>query len=1119
MEYVSLNAILNNSISFSNSIDSRNVSFQNLNTMYIRIFILIGIVFASSSGHSQALWLRYPAISPDGKNIVFSYRGDLFISPSSGGIASPLTVHDAYDFSPVWSPDGKQIAFASNRYGNFDVFMISLNGGDPKRLTFHSAGEAPTDFTSDGKNVIFSTHMEDLASNVQFPMGGLNELYAVPVEGGRTKMIKPTTANDAQISKDGTKIIFTDWKGYENDWRKHHQSSVTRDVWMYDVAQKKHTQLSSFKGEDRNAVFAPGEKEIYFLTEQFGDFNVAKMSLDNPQTVTAITNHQKHPVRFLTIADDGTLCYSFNGELYTRKPGDANSQKVKVNIITEDKEKNPAMFQAMNGATEFSISPEGKEVALIVRGEVYVTSTEFGTTKRITNTPEQERSVSFSPDGKTLIYAAERGNSWKIFQTKLVRPEEKLFALSTILKEEPVLVSDTETFQPKFSPDGNEVAYLEERTTLKVINLKTKTSRIILDGKYNYSYSDGDQWYDWSPDGKWFLVNFLSAGRWSSEVGLIDAQGKQPIVNLTNSGYSDNAPHWMQKGKCMIWFSDRNGMRSHASWGSQDDVYAMYFTRDAWNNFKLSKEEFDLLKETEKEEEKKKEEGKKQDDSKKVTKADGVEKDKKDDKTEPVEIELDHIEDRKTRLTIHSSQLADAILSLDGEQLFYLAKFEKGYDLWVQKFRDHETKLLLKLAGYTGGLQMDKEGKFLFAISGNNIIRIKIENNEQKSIGFHAEMNLDFKKERDYMFEHVWRQVQKKFYNEKLHGVDWNFYKQEYSKFLPHINNNFDYTEMLSEMLGELNASHTGSGYIYDDPNGDKTARLGAFFDDHYDGSGLRISEVIDKGPLDYTKEKITAGMSIKKIDGVELTPTVNYYQLLNRKAGQPTLLSIEDLTTKKTFDIVIKPINMSEENELLYERWVKKMRDLTDKLSGGKIGYTHIRGMDDESFRESYSEILGRMVDKKALIVDTRFNGGGWLHDDLATLLSGKKYVDLEPRGQKIGTEPEKKWYKPSVVLMSESNYSDAHFFPFTYKALNIGRLVGMPVPGTATAVWWELVQDNTIYFGIPQVGVKDQNGNYLENQQLEPDYKVAQSLDIVIQNRDEQLEKAVEVLLKDLK
>jgi C-terminal processing protease CtpA/Prc len=305
---------------------------------------------------------------------------------------------------------------------------------------------------------------------------------------------------------------------------------------------------------------------------------------------------------------------------------------------------------------------------------------------------------------------------------------------------------------------------------------------------------------------------------------------------------------------------------------------------------------------------------------------------------------------------------------------------------------------------------------------------------------------------------------------------------------------------------------------MYHDPAGDQTASLGAFFDNAYTGSGLKIVEVIEKGPLDEVKERVSPGMIINRIDGVDITPQTNYYTVLNHKAGKPTLINLTNPVTKKTFDVVAKPITPGQENELLYDRWVRKMRALTEKLSGGKIGYTHVRGMDEGSFRESFSEILGRMVEKKALIVDTRFNGGGWLHDDLASLLSGKKYVDLEPRGQHIGDEPANKWSKPSVVLMSESNYSDAHFFPFTYKALNIGKLVGMPVPGTATAVWWEVMQDNTIYFGIPQVGVKDTKGNYLENQQLEPDVRIPQDMDIVVQDRDEQLEKAVETLLKDL-
>jgi len=244
----------------------------------------------------------------------------------------------------------------------------------------------------------------------------------------------------------------------------------------------------------------------------------------------------------------------------------------------------------------------------------------------------------------------------------------------------------------------------------------------------------------------------------------------------------------------------------------------------------------------------------------------------------------------------------------------------------------------------------------------------------------------------------------------------------------------------------------------------------------------------------------------------------MNYFELLNHKAGKYTLLSLLDTSTGEEWEETVKPISGRQERGLLYQRWVKKMRALTDSLSDGKIGYVHVRSMNSSSFREFYSEVLGRNWDKEAIVVDTRFNGGGWLHDDLATMLGGKKYVDFYPRGKHFGHEPQNKWIKPSIVLMSESNYSDAHGFPYAYKALDVGDLVGMPVPGTMTAVWWETLQDKTLYFGIPQVGTKDLDGNYLENQQLEPDYMVRQDYDVVVKGRDQQLEKAVEVLLEGL-
>jgi C-terminal processing protease CtpA/Prc len=269
------------------------------------------------------------------------------------------------------------------------------------------------------------------------------------------------------------------------------------------------------------------------------------------------------------------------------------------------------------------------------------------------------------------------------------------------------------------------------------------------------------------------------------------------------------------------------------------------------------------------------------------------------------------------------------------------------------------------------------------------------------------------------------------------------------------------------------------------------------------------------KNPIVKSSSKIKNGIIIEKIDGVEITANLNYIPLLNRKAGQNTLLSLFNPTTKERWDEVVKPISLGEENQLRYSRWIENCRKIVEEQSGGKVGYVHVRGMDDYSYRQVYDQTLGKNANKQALIVDTRFNGGGWLHDDLATFLAGKEYITFMPRGQNLGNEPQFKWRRSSAVVMNESNYSDAHMFPYTYKALGIGKLIGMPVPGTGTAVWWEGLQ-NGCWFGIPQVGMVDIDGDYLENKQLEPDVKVANEYGPVTKGRDQQLETAVKELLR---
>lgn len=1063
-----------------------------------QLLSLLAGCFYLAAAHAQdnPLWMRYPAISPDGQTILFSYKGDIYKVAAAGGTAMPLTISEAYEFSPVWSHDGKSIAFASDRYGNFDVFVMPAGGGESKRLTYHAAGEIPSSFTADDRSVIFSAHRQDLHTDAQFPLGLMTELYSVPVTGGKVRLVLPVPALEATVNATGDKLIYEDLKGYENNWRKHHTSAIARDIWVYDTKGGKYTRLTTYKGEDRNPVF--DGNDFYYLSEQSGSFNVYKSSLQDPSASVAVTHFSKHPVRFLTKAQDNTLCYGFDGEIYTQRPG-GQPQKVAVRIAEDGRTVVERTLPVNGGMTEMELSPNGKEIAFVFRGEIFVTSVNGGATKRITNTPWQERSVGFSPDGRSLVFAAERDGSWNIYTTSIIRKEEPYFYASTILKEETVIATAAEEYQPAFSPDGKEVAYLEDRVTLKVVNLASRKSRTILPAEKNYSYADGDQYYQWSPDSKWFLVQFGPPERVeTSEVGLVAADGKSAVINLTLSGYSDQTPKWGMDGKMMIWGSDRDGALRQGGGTVTGDVYGMFFTKDAFDRFKLSKEDLTLVKEQE--------EKKKKDST-----------DKKKDSGKDIKIDWDNLTDRKLKLTTHTSDASDWLLSKDGEKLYYLTTFEKGYDLWMTELRTHETKLFAKLGARFGGMELSKDGKSIYVLAGGSIRKIDAESGKAEPVAIEGEMALKEPEEKGYIFDHAWRQVKAKYYVVDMNGVDWNFYYTAYKKFLPYINNDYDFAEMLSEMLGELNVSHTGCRYSGNSQRGsDQTASLGILYDHSYTGAGLRIAEVIDNGPLDKSASKIIPGTILEKIDGDVITDSVDHYSLLNRKADKLTLLTLYNPVTRVRWEETVKPISMGEENQLLYERWVKMRRKETDSLSGGKIGYIHVRAMNDASMRTVFEEALGRSIGKEALVVDTRFNGGGNIHEQLSDFLNGKKYFDVIPHGQYVGSEPFDKWVKPSIVLIGESNYSDAHLFPAAYKLKNAGKTLGMPVPGTGTFVWWETQIDPGLVFGMPMGGWRAPEGYFEEGHQMEPDIMVRNEPDVLSAGHDQQIAAAVKELLK---
>jgi len=1077
-----------------------------------KIFLSVLLLMAACSVQAldAPLWLRNAVISPEGASVAFTYKGDIFTVPITGGRAVQLTSHSSYDTKPVWSPGGDKLAFASNREGSFDVYVVTLSTGEARRVTYHAANEYPEVFKDDN-TVMFSSYIQPAAESQQFPLGLFSQLYAVTTEGGRPQLFPAVYMEN--ISPKGDQWLYTDRKGYEDVWRKHHTSSVTRDVWLFDTRKGTHRKLTSFRGEDRNAVWSSGGDSYYYLSEEKGSFNVFHADI-NGGTPVQITHFKDFPVRFLSADRNDNLCFSFRGELYAMRKEEA-PRKIEVQIVSDNFERETIPQTLTSGAQSMAVSPNGKEIAFIARGDVFVTSIEFSTTKRITDTPSQERDVDFSPDGRSLIYSSERDNTWNIWKTDLVREDDTYFCYARELKETQLTDTGTPSFQGAFSPDGKEIAFLENRSEIRVLNLEGKKSRKVMDGTLNYSYSDGDQWFQWSPDSKWILSDYIDTGGWNNkDVALIPAEGSGEITNLTLSGYSDVRAKWVLGGKAILFFSDRAGYRSHGSWGAQRDAYLMFLTPDAYDDFRLNKEERALKKELEKKVKDDKKESDKKESGQKGKNKEPRPADDSLKTTEPLTFDLEDRRHRIVRLTRHSSNLSDAYLNKEGSKLYYLASFEKGVDLWEQDFLENTTKLLSKDVG-AGLLVADKEEKNIYLVSQGKIK--KIENGKVSDVSFSAPFNYRGAKEREYIFDHAWKQVKDKFYDAELHGVDWEMYGKEYRKFLPHISNNFDFAEMLSEMLGELNASHTGARYSAPGSSW-QTSTLGVFWDDSYHGAGLRIREIMKGSPLTKANTKLKPGVVVEKIDGELIAAGKPYWHLLDGKAGKHVLLTAYTPGEGDRFEEIVKPITYGEENELLYNRWVEQREALTEKYSGGRIGYVHIRGMNSSSFREVYQTLLGKYRNKEAVVVDTRFNGGGWLHDDLATLLSGKEYQRFTPRGAYIGSDPFNKWNKPSIVVMGESNYSNAHGFPWVYKELGIGKLVGAPVPGTMTAVWWETQIDPSLVFGIPQVTVVDMEGRVMENNQLEPDIEVYNTPGSLLSDDDLQLKRAVEELLKEI-
>lgn len=1066
------------------------------------------------------LWLRDVQISPNGDMIAFTYKGDIWTVPVEGGDARQLTVRETYEANPLWSPDGKQIAFASDRNGNLDIYVMDATGGTPKRLTSNSANEIPEGFSPDGKEVYYSAAIQAPASSAMFPTGRMTQLYAVDIATGKTRQVLGTPAKEISFSPDGSKMLYTDVKGFEDEWRKHHTSSVTRDIWLYNPKTGAHQNLTNRPGEDRNAILDAATETVYLLSERDGGtFNVYTFPLSDPSQATRLTDFKTHPVRFLSRANNGTLAFTFDGEIYTmngRAARAAGPQKVDIRIATDDTQRPKRLSVKPEDGI---VSPDGKMVAFLNRGDVFVTSVEYPTTVQVTDTPQAERDISWGADNRSLYFTSERSGRKNIYKATIARkddpdfPNAVEFTQTALFPEYKGEGKATEYSHPFISPDGKKMIYIKDRNQLWIRDLKSGADRAITHGE-TYPGREDEMTLQWSPDSKWITMEMVPDMRDPySDIALIEVEtGK--VINLTNSGYFEQNPRFVLDGNAIIYFTEQYGMRAQASWGSQDDIMIVFLNREARDRFMLSEEELALLKEQEKKAEKPAATDKK-DDSKGSKKDESSAEKPKKDKT--INVELEGIEDRIVRLTPFSSTLSDAIVTADGETLYFLCKVEDGFDLWKLPLRKREPQLAAKMGTGGSSLQADKDGKQIFVI-GKEMKKLD-KGDKLTPIKVSATHNVDLAAEREAMFDYVAVEEGERFYDTGMHGVDWPAMTAAYRRFLPHINNNYDFAEMLSELLGELNVSHTGGRYYGsgNSSSADRTASLGLLYDMNYTGNGLKVDEVLSGGPFDKASSKIAKGAVITAVNGQKIDAGADLGELFNNLAGKKILVAF---TTPEGTDVqeVVTPCSAAAISDIMYRRWVKQRAADVDRWSNGRLGYVHIASMNDASYRPMYADLLGKYNNREGVVIDIRWNGGGRMHEDIEQLFTGEKYLTQVIRGKDVCDMPSRRWNKPSIMLVAEPCYSNAHGTPWVYQHQKIGKVVGMPVPGTMTSVNWVTLQDPSLVFGIPVIGYRTAEGNYLENTQLEPDVKVANTPETIVIGEDTQLRTAVETLLKDI-
>lgn len=998
-------------------------------------------------------------------------------------MAARLTLHEAYDFGPMWSPDGSKIAFTSDRHGNDDVFVLHLKEGRVQRLTYWSGRDRAIGWTPDGKSVLLES------SRDWEPYGVNSSFYAAPLSGGTPYRMHHVESYNSALSPDSSKIAFV---RRESTWtRKRYKSSATGDLWLQDVKTNRFTQLTDFDGPDTQPQWSPDNQTLYYLSERDGAYNLWKMDT-RTKRATQLTRYKEEGIRFPRIASNGKLLvYEYQLDLFAIDPtGSAPTPKrLQFTAPANDPRKSEGAWRTFSAdISEFQVAPSGKETAFVIRGEIFTTRfPEGGAVKRVTETVPPESGLTWSTNGKHLIYSAEQPNGKSdLFSVEADSPEDPRLRRSETYKVTQLTQTPMNESDPKFSPDGKTLAFQRGNGDLILMDWETKKETTLVSG-----WSLGQ--YEWSPDSRW-IAYVQSDHEFNNEVFIIPVSGGSP-TNISRHPANDFAPSWSGDGKSLAFTSER---------GSLTGGYNLCHVY-------LRKEDHEITKADRDDEEDDKHDAPK----KPAPKTEPG--DTKKPEKEPMVIDLEDIHDRVRQITNYSSSVGAPAMSPDGKKIAFSSSHQGQPDLFVINVDGTEEKRLTTTGVAPSQIRWSADGNSLHFLSRGRISRVAAAGGTPQSANTNAQMRVDFPAEREYIFNAAWQTLDQTFYDPNFHGVNWSQMREKYLPYLPHAVEDRDFQSVVMMMLGELNASHMGftRPRSFASPDTSDTGSLGVIWSNERSGEGLLIDAILPNTPAARKEVNLKPGERVLAINRQRITANTNVWQLLDRTVGERVSLLVKDNAGNER-TVHLRPISLGAHASAHYRAWVKRNQQIVDQKSNGQLAYIHIQGMNEPSLLEFIRQLYAAAYGKKGLLIDVRFNGGGSTADLVLAIINVKRHAYTIPRDGSPGYPQDRlplpAWTKPVVALCNESSFSNAEIFAHAVKILKRGPVVGVPTAGGVISTGGRMLMDGST-IRTPGRGwyTIDKHINQEGNGAV-PDFVVEDLPLDVWENIDRQLDKAIE-------